>query len=75
MNKTFREARQVIKSEYDRKMHALCRKHTVCSRCHDDSKPLETHTMCADCAEGLREYQREYWHKRVARGTATRGKK
>lgn len=75
MKRTFREARQLIRAEYDRQLHAICRQYKVCTRCHDDEKPLESETMCRDCVEKMREYQRVYWPKRVAQGTATRGKK
>jgi len=75
MKRTFREARRLIRAEYDQQLHAICRKYKVCTRCHDDSKPLETETMCLDCVEKMRAYQRKHWHIRVANGTATRGRK
>ena len=54
---------------------AICRKYKVCTRCHDEEKPLETETMCLECVEQMRAYQRKHWHIRVANGTATRGTK
>ena len=73
MNKKYREAKRDLDQRYNEELYRVLREHRVCVRCRNDSRPLVSQTMCAHCVETMREYQRKYWHVRVARGTATRG--
>jgi len=64
MKRKYRDEMNELQRIYNRQMHSICKKYKVCTRCRDDSKPLETETMCGDCAHTLRVYQRVYFHIR-----------